>query len=81
MICMRTDIFQPFEQYSQDAAKFSDQIRGGRPAAGFDKVLMPGDLERERRQACLDAGRVIITDGVADGLRAAAKCVGETSWD
>lgn len=81
LIAIRADAFQPEEVWRQGAAAFSDLVRTSTPAAGFDRVRMPGELEAERRAACLEAGRVILSDGVALGLKAAATAVGQADWE
>ena len=52
MIVLRADLFQPMDEFARRAGKLKRQVNAVPPAAGFDEVLVPGDLEaraRERR--------------------------------
>jgi LDH2 family malate/lactate/ureidoglycolate dehydrogenase len=80
MICMRTDAFQSFTQYKDAASAFSEQVRQSKPAPGFDKVLMPGDLEEKKYQDCVAAGYVSVSNGVTKALMDAAQSVNQPIW-
>ena len=80
MICMRTDAFQSFTQYKDAASAFSEQVRQSKPAPGFDKVLMPGDLEEKKYQDCVAAGYVSVSNGVTKALMDAAQLVNQPIW-
>jgi LDH2 family malate/lactate/ureidoglycolate dehydrogenase len=80
MICMRTDAFQSFTQYKDAASAFSEQVRQSKPAPGFDKVLMPGDLEEKKYQDCVAAGYVSVSNGVTKALMDAAQSVSQPIW-
>ena len=47
MMVVKADLFQSMEAYAMRADEFGAQIRSVPPAAGFDAVMMPGDLEAQ----------------------------------
>jgi hydroxycarboxylate dehydrogenase B len=49
-IAMRADAFAPTEQVKAVADKLYTRIGATQPAPGFDRVLLPGQLEAEARQ-------------------------------
>ena len=75
MILIRADAFQPRSTYDDRAAEFVDQVRGTKTAAGFDKVIMPGERETTLAKAAAANG-IVIGDGVWAGIVEAAKSVG-----
>lgn len=75
MILIRADAFQPMATYEQRAADFVGQVRGSKSAAGFDKVIMPGERETTLARDAAANG-IIIGDGVWAGIVEAAKSVG-----
>ena len=52
MVVFRGDLFQPLPECLERTDQLQDQIHAVPPAAGFEEVLVPGDLEdrRERKQ-------------------------------
>ncbi len=50
MIVFRDDLFQPTEQYLKTAQEMEARIHAVPPAAGFNQVLVPGDLEARTRE-------------------------------
>lgn len=51
LIAMRPDLFIPLEQYYDRLDDLAARIRGSDRAAGFDEVLLPGELEdREEKR-------------------------------
>lgn len=81
MLAIRADAFQTPDIYRDGAAAFSSLVRSTPPAPGFDRVRMPGDMEAERRAACLEAGSITLPDGVIQGLKTAAASVGQPLWE
>lgn len=81
MIAIRADAFQTEGIYCREAKAFSDLVRSTPPAPGFDRVRMPGDLEAERRAACIQSAHLTLSDGVARGLKLAAESVGQPDWE
>ncbi|MBC8038588.1 MAG: Ldh family oxidoreductase [Rhizobiales bacterium] len=77
MICIRADAFQPMDNYAASASDFAKQVRGTKAAHGFDKVMMPGDLEHGLFEEALRKGRLSINEGIMRGLKQAGEAVGE----
>ncbi len=75
MILIRADAFQPMATYESRAADFVGQVRGTKTAAGFDKVIMPGERETTLAKNAAENG-IVIGDGVWAGIVEAAKRVG-----
>jgi len=75
MILIRADAFQPRSTYDVRAAEFVDQVRSTKTAAGFDKVIMPGEREMATAKAAAANG-IVIGEGVWAGIVEAARCVG-----
>ena len=75
MILIRADAFQPKATYDKRAADFVTQVRGTKTAAGFDKVIMPGERETTLARVAASNG-IVIGDGVWAGIVEAAKSVG-----
>ncbi len=44
---MRIDAFRQAEEFKQHMDNWIERFRNAKPAKGYDKVLIPGDLERE----------------------------------
>ena len=44
---MRIDAFRPAEDFKQHMDNWIKRFRKAKPAEGYDKVLIPGDPERE----------------------------------
>ena len=49
MIVFRADLFQPIQQFKDQAEQTAARIRTTPPAPGFDEVLVPGDPEMRTR--------------------------------
>ena len=75
MVLIRTDAFQHQSTYDNRAAAFVDQVRSTKTAAGFDKVMMPGERETTLAKAAAANG-IIIGDGVWADIVKTAKSVG-----
>lgn len=63
---MRVDAFRPKEEFRQHMDNWIRRFRSAKTAAGFDRVLIPGDPEREtevlRRQSGIPLLPVVIGD-------------------
>ncbi|WP_018614829.1 Ldh family oxidoreductase [Segetibacter koreensis] len=44
---MRVDAFRPLEEFEEHMDNWIKRFRSAKPAPGYDKVLIPGDVERE----------------------------------
>lgn len=75
MIMLRADAFQPMAEYERRAESFMAEVRGSKPAEGFDKVMLPGERETTLARDAAKTG-IRISDGVWAGIVAAAKSVG-----
>lgn len=58
--CFKVDAFRPLATFKQDVAEFAAYLKSTPPAAGFDQVLYPGEVEHLRKQE--RAGGVDIED-------------------
>ena len=75
MIALKVDAFRPMADYAAAASGFMDEVRGSRPAPGFDKVMLPGERETRLAEAAAEAG-LNIEAGVWNGIVEAASGVG-----
>ncbi len=75
MILVRADAFQPMAEYQRRAEGFVREVRASTPAAGVDKVLMPGERETTLAAEAAETG-IRIGDGVWAGIVEAAASVG-----
>ena len=66
---MRIDAFRPAEEFKQHMDNWITRFRNAKPAAGYEKVLIPGDPERETEALRMGQGIPII-DSVLDELKA-----------
>jgi LDH2 family malate/lactate/ureidoglycolate dehydrogenase len=48
---MRIDAFRPADEFKQHMDNWIRRFRNAKPASGYDKVLIPGDPEREWKQS------------------------------
>jgi L-2-hydroxycarboxylate dehydrogenase (NAD+) len=53
---MRIDAFQKAEDFKKKMDKWIATFRNAKPAEGFDRVLIPGDPERESEQEKIEKG-------------------------
>jgi L-2-hydroxycarboxylate dehydrogenase (NAD+) len=65
---MRIDAFRPADEFKEHMDNWITRFRNAKPAAGYEKVLIPGDPEREMEAIRLKEGIPII-DVVADDLK------------
>ncbi len=69
---MRIDAFRPAEEFKQHIDNWLQRFRSAKPANGYDKVLVPGDPEREMEAIRMKEGIPIVESVVND-----LKMVGE----
>jgi LDH2 family malate/lactate/ureidoglycolate dehydrogenase len=50
LIAMRPDLFIPLEDYHERLDRLIERIHSSAPAAGFDEVLLPGEIEHREEQ-------------------------------
>lgn len=72
---MRVDAFRPAEEFKANMDKWINRFRTTKPADGYDKVLIPGDPEREMEAERLENGIPIVESVVMD-LRDLAEKMG-----
>ncbi|WP_317163487.1 Ldh family oxidoreductase [Sediminibacterium soli] len=64
---MRVDAFRPAEEFKHHMDNWITRFRAAKPAEGHEKVLIPGDPEREAEQARKKEG-IPLADSVAADL-------------
>ena len=69
---MRIDAFRPAEEFKQHMDNWLARFRNAKPADGYDKVLVPGDPERELEAIRMKEGIPVVESVVND-----LKVVGE----
>jgi len=72
---MRVDAFRPADEFKQHMDNWIRRFRSAKPAPGHDKVLIPGDPEREMEAERLAAGIPLLPPVVED-LKALALKLG-----
>jgi L-2-hydroxycarboxylate dehydrogenase (NAD+) len=65
---MRVDAFRPAAEFKQHMDKWINRFRSAKTVSGQEKVLIPGDPEREMEAHRLQTG-IPLLDAVADDLR------------
>jgi LDH2 family malate/lactate/ureidoglycolate dehydrogenase len=63
---MRVDAFRPADEFKSHMDNWISRFRSAKPAAGHEKVLIPGDPEREMQQIRLTDGIPVINTVVDD---------------
>jgi LDH2 family malate/lactate/ureidoglycolate dehydrogenase len=63
---MRIDAFRPAEEFKANMDKWINRFRTTKPADGYDKVVIPGDPEREMETERLENGIPVVESVVAD---------------
>ena len=66
----------PAEQYRERIAKVTEELKNGPKAKGKDRILLPGEMEWEKREKALVSGEIEITDAHADSLKDLAERTG-----
>ncbi len=72
---MRVDAFRPADEFKSHMDNWIGRFRNAKPATGYDKVLIPGDPEREMEETRMKEG-IPLVDSVVEEL----KLVG-AKWD
>lgn len=72
---MRIDAFRPAAEFKQHMDQWIERFRSAKTAAGFEKVLIPGDPEREA-EAERRANGIPLLPAVVDDLGALAQKLG-----
>lgn len=65
---MRVDAFRPADEFKSHMDNWISRFRQAKPAGGYDKVLIPGDPEREMETIRMQEG-IPIVDSVVEDLR------------
>ena len=63
---MRVDAFMPADEFKARMDKWIETMRGARPAKGHDKVLIPGDVERENEERISREGIELLPQVIFD---------------
>ncbi|RFM28656.1 Ldh family oxidoreductase [Deminuibacter soli] len=69
---MRVDAFRPADEFKQHMDNWIDRFRKAKPAQGYEKVLIPGDPEREMEAARMKSG-IPVVEAVAEDLKTVAQ--------
>jgi LDH2 family malate/lactate/ureidoglycolate dehydrogenase len=64
---MRVDAFRPAEDFKFHMDKWIRRFRSAKPVAGEEKVLIPGDPEREMERERMEQG-IPLVEAVAEDL-------------
>lgn len=72
---MRIDAFRPAEEFKQHMDNWITRFRNAKPAAGYEKVLIPGDPEREMEENRMKNG-IAVVEPVVNDLTALGKKMG-----
>ena len=72
---MRVDAFRPAEDFKRDMDRWIRRFRAAKPVAGQERVLIPGDPEREISAVRL-AGGIPVVDAVVEDLTQLAARLG-----
>lgn len=70
---MRVDAFRPADEFKQHMDNWIQRFRSAKPAEGYDKVLIPGDPEREMETIRMKEGIPLVDSVVADLKEVAGK--------
>lgn len=65
---MRIDAFRPAEEFKQHMDNWISRFRAAKPAPGYDRVLIPGDPERETERVRMREG-IPVFDSVVKELK------------
>jgi len=65
---MRVDAFRPAEEFKQHMDNWIERFRNATPADGYDKVLIPGDPEREMEAIRMKEG-IPLFESVKEDLK------------
>ena len=70
---MRVDAFRPASEFKASMDRWIETFRGATPAAGQERVYVPGDMEREKRQRIMRDGIELVPAIDADLKSVAAE--------
>jgi L-2-hydroxycarboxylate dehydrogenase (NAD+) len=70
---MRVDAFRPAEEFKQHMDNWIGRFRSATPAEGYEKVLIPGDPEREMEVIRMKEGIPLVDSVVAELREVGAK--------
>ena len=65
---MRVDAFRPADEFKKHMDNWIQRFRNAKPADGYEKVLIPGDPEREMNTVRMKEG-IPLVESVADDLK------------
>ena len=65
---MRVDAFRPADEFKKHMDNWIQRFRNAKPADGYEKVLIPGDPEREMNTIRMKEG-IPLVESVADDLK------------
>jgi LDH2 family malate/lactate/ureidoglycolate dehydrogenase len=65
---MRVDAFRPAKEFKLHMDKWIERFRAARTAEGFEKVIIPGDPEREMEEERMKNG-IELLGPVVDDLK------------
>ncbi len=68
---MRVDAFRPIKDFQQNMDNWIGRFRSAKPAAGHEKVLIPGDIEREMQEIRMKEG-IPLLEAVVEDLKTIA---------
>jgi LDH2 family malate/lactate/ureidoglycolate dehydrogenase len=74
-VMMKVEAFRELGAYGADAEAFLARVRACPPQEGFERVSLPGELERERAAQRRQDG-IVIDEMIWDGIAQAARKVG-----
>ena len=69
---MRIDAFRPADEFKQHMDNWIQRFRSATPVEGFEKVLIPGDPEREMEAIRMKDG-IPLVDSVVEDLKEVGK--------
>ena len=69
---MRVDAFRPADEFKQHMDNWIQRFRSATPAKGYEKVLIPGDPEREMEHIRMKEG-IPLVDSVVEDLKTVAE--------
>jgi L-2-hydroxycarboxylate dehydrogenase (NAD+) len=69
---MRVDAFRPADEFKQHMDNWIQRFRSATPAEDFEKVLIPGDPEREMEAIRMKEG-IPLVDSVVEDLKEVGK--------
>ena len=69
---MRVDAFRPADEFKQHMDNWIQRFRSATPAEGYEKVLIPGDPEREMEHIRMKEG-IPLVDSVVEDLKTVAE--------